>query len=257
MASIGSWPTVLPSGARQPWQLHMFLILGIILSMASVLCATKETIRLRRISASQETLPCIHRLLGSSDVQGRIKPRAIRVYTLQLPVIFLTGAAVCNALGMCMLAWSIVLDYVRGLLFGYECITGGIFKGLHIQIVCTIVGFLSGWFFFGRGEPRPMRSGEQSLSGFFLLERKYYFQVLLFFVSIGKDGFRRLKVWVDGKLLRQEPRPMRLGKQSLSGFFLLIRKYYFQVLRFFVLTGKDDLRRLKVWIDRKLLRRDG
>jgi hypothetical protein len=113
LTSTGSWPDILPDGRDKPWPVRTAWYCGIILSLFSILTAADQTVRLRRLSSHRDAWKNIRKLLSKpkgkpkrSKKTGRIQPQKGTVYTLQLPVMFLTTATLCMIIGMFLHVWS-------------------------------------------------------------------------------------------------------------------------------------------------------
>ncbi|KAF2460183.1 hypothetical protein BDY21DRAFT_337741 [Lineolata rhizophorae] len=108
LTSTGSWPTILPNGAKTPWSVRCSWYCGIILALASILCTADQILRLHRLSAHREAMPHIRHLLSNRkrDAEGMIRPRRFQFFTWQLPVLFLTGSVVCMVVGMFVTVWA-------------------------------------------------------------------------------------------------------------------------------------------------------
>lgn len=113
LTSTGSWPHILPDGAEKPWPVRTSWYCGIILSLFSILTAADQTIRLHRLSSHRDAWKNIRNLLVKSRGKvrrsketGRILPSMGQIYTLQLPVMFLTTATISMIVGMFLHVWS-------------------------------------------------------------------------------------------------------------------------------------------------------
>jgi hypothetical protein len=113
LTSTGSWPNILPSGRESPWPIRTSWYCGIILSMFSILTAADQTVRLHRLSSHRDGLASIRTLLAKANGErkhskktGRKVPSLLQVFTWQMPVMFLTTAAICMIVGMFLHVWS-------------------------------------------------------------------------------------------------------------------------------------------------------
>jgi hypothetical protein len=113
LTSTGSWPNILPSGRESPWPIRTSWYCGIVLSIFSILTAADQTVRLHRLSSHRDGLAAIRTLLAKSNGErkhskktGRQVPSLLQVFTWQMPVMFLTTAAICMLVGMFLHVWS-------------------------------------------------------------------------------------------------------------------------------------------------------
>ncbi|CBX94136.1 hypothetical protein LEMA_P038100.1 [Plenodomus lingam JN3] len=113
LTSTGSWPNILPNGKSSPWPVRTSWYCGIILSLFSILTAADQTVRLHRLSSHRDGLDKIRKLLskrngerGHSTKTGRRVPSMLQIMTWQMPVMFLTTAAICMIVGMFLHVWS-------------------------------------------------------------------------------------------------------------------------------------------------------
>ncbi|KAF1994457.1 hypothetical protein P154DRAFT_31965 [Amniculicola lignicola CBS 123094] len=121
LTSTGSWPTVSLEGHPDPWTVRTAWYCGIILSLFSILTAADQTVRLLRLSSHRDAPQKIRILLGStkghrkkSAKTGRILPKTAQIITWQMPVMFLTSAALCMIIGMFLHVWSGVNSSTSG-----------------------------------------------------------------------------------------------------------------------------------------------
>ena len=84
---------------------------GIILSVFAILSAADQTVRLYRMSSHRDGLIQIRELLAKSNGKrdtGRLRPGMAQLYTWQMPVMFLTTAAICMIVGLFLHVWSAI-----------------------------------------------------------------------------------------------------------------------------------------------------
>ncbi|WDK17083.1 hypothetical protein CGRA01v4_08366 [Colletotrichum graminicola] len=124
LTSTGSWPNLLPPETTTPWTVRTCWFCGIAFSLASVLTAADQTIRLHRMAGHRDGLILIRQSLRTKDrvligTEWKYQPRKMQVYVWQLAVLLLSGSVLCMMLGMVFLVWSAVIeDVVRGVGFG-------------------------------------------------------------------------------------------------------------------------------------------
>jgi len=115
LTSTGSWPTILP-GQAQPWQIRTCWYVGTMFGLASIFSAADQTIWLHRIAAHNAGLPHL-RLLLKGDARrkdGFVIPKRRRMFTWQLPVMFLTCCAVTMIIGIWVLVWTAAANTISG-----------------------------------------------------------------------------------------------------------------------------------------------
>jgi hypothetical protein len=83
--------------------------------LASILSAADQTIWLHRIAAHRAGLPYLRLLLKGEARRrdGLVVPRRRRMFTWQLPVMFLTCCTVTMIIGIWVLVWTAAAQAVR------------------------------------------------------------------------------------------------------------------------------------------------
>lgn len=84
---------------------------GIVLSVFAILSAADQTVRLYRMSSHRDGCIKIRELLSKSNAKkrtGRLSPSMAQLYTWQMPVMFLTTAAICMIVGLFLHVWSAI-----------------------------------------------------------------------------------------------------------------------------------------------------
>ncbi|ORY16913.1 hypothetical protein BCR34DRAFT_635325 [Clohesyomyces aquaticus] len=147
LTSTGSWPTILPNGKESPWMVRTAWYCGIILSLFSILTAADQTIRLHRLSSHQHGLINIRNLLAKNAQNhthkraGRRQPSRVQVYAWQMPVMFLTTAAICMIVGMFLHVWSATARIRPDQEDWWN-------DNSKVAVTFTIIGIISIMFFF-------------------------------------------------------------------------------------------------------------
>ncbi|KAJ4290379.1 hypothetical protein N0V90_010595 [Kalmusia sp. IMI 367209] len=111
LTSTGSWPAILPNGKQSPWPVRTAWYCGIILSVFALLSAADQTVRLYRMSSHRDGRQQIRDLLAKSNGKrrtARLKPGKAQLCTWQMPVMFLTSAAICMITGLFLHVWSAI-----------------------------------------------------------------------------------------------------------------------------------------------------
>jgi len=108
LTSTNSWPDVLQSGRRTPWVVRACWFCGIIFSLASVLTAASQSIRLHRMSCRPDANSSIRGLLGAKarNLDGYKIPRKAQVLIWQMGVLYLMFSVLFMIIGMLLLVWA-------------------------------------------------------------------------------------------------------------------------------------------------------
>jgi len=155
LTSTGSWPNLL-TGQSQPWQIRTCWYIGIMFGLASILSAADQTIWLHRTAAHRDAHSHLRLLLKGKArrTDGYVIPQRRRMFTWQLPVMFLTCCAVTMIIGIWVLVWTAAANTIGEFGWGNNAKSAVTFT--------TITAFVFSIFLMGRRTLRiPLQELEE------------------------------------------------------------------------------------------------
>jgi len=126
--------------------------------LASLLSAADQTIWLHRIAAHRNGLPHLRLLLKgrARRTDGIVIPKRRRMFTWQLPVMFLTCCAVTMIVGIWILVWTAAAETIREFGWGDNAKSAVTFSTVNVFVFVL--------FFMGQRTLRiPIQEQEEDL----------------------------------------------------------------------------------------------